>query len=530
MRAKGPRTSTNEQAFFDYRQTVEMDLRSPSPIVDTGQEWSRNAQIAAHWFGRYSRRRDRIQGISGYGQPLADTIAVEALLARNRAKDAQVQALPAWDEMTQMMVEMSLQNLKKTGRIDVSTLAEPCPCGPSLRRLWAEAKARGLADAQAWDSISAWAHSRPPAWQRDDERKRRRQPPLDPAVAERQERAVFWQATGDLDIPWQAEVDGQIWQVRLNDFPDEWMYTLLIEGQVAGDLHDWPQAWNRTGEPASVAPPVAAAPIAQTPLPAAEAAAKWLARYQAGEFEAVWAEMVALGPKVREAQYLGPARAVARETMRRARHNVELIIKRLDAMGYDFWDRERRNARGIWSWRPRKRVSDHLKHEDTFLPPGKDEGKKLDALEREGMVFPLSLRAWMEEVGSVDLTGTHPTLSFFESDPGFAGVYADPLMVLPTADLIEDLQGLGDEDSDLLIAHDAECKAILDQNAQLDGGYYLEVPNPAADGLLIDERHELHFVAYLRLSFRWGGFPGWEGQPNAPTREIAMLTDGLLPL
>lgn len=63
-----------------------------------------------------------------------------------------------------------------------------------------------------------------------------------------------------------------------------------------------------------------------------------LRRYLAGEHEAVWAELMAMGPSVREAPHLGDAWAVARETMRRARHNVELIIHRLDQIGYRFWD------------------------------------------------------------------------------------------------------------------------------------------------------------------------------------------------
>jgi len=52
--------------------------------------------------------------------------------------------------------------------------------------------------------------------------------------------------------------------------------------------------------------------------------------------------MAALGPRVREPPHFDDACfddawAVARETMRRARHNVELIIGRLDRIGYQFW-------------------------------------------------------------------------------------------------------------------------------------------------------------------------------------------------
>ena len=66
----------------------------------------------------------------------------------------------------------------------------------------------------------------------------------------------------------------------------------------------------------------------------------FLRRYQAGEHEAVWADMTALGAAVRSAPYMDDAWAVARETMRRARSNVETLIRRLDALGYQFWNGE----------------------------------------------------------------------------------------------------------------------------------------------------------------------------------------------
>ena len=42
-------------------------------------------------------------------------------------------------------------------------------------------------------------------------------------------------------------MDGAAWRVRVNDFPDEVMYTLEVAGAPAGDFHDWPGAWHRPG-------------------------------------------------------------------------------------------------------------------------------------------------------------------------------------------------------------------------------------------------------------------------------------------
>ncbi|MCA9558066.1 MAG: hypothetical protein KC583_05805 [Myxococcales bacterium] len=61
------------------------------------------------------------------------------------------------------------------------------------------------------------------------------------------ERTVRWQATGDAEFPYRAEVDGQTWTVRVNDWPDdETVYSLLIEGEVAVDFDDWPaRTWGK---------------------------------------------------------------------------------------------------------------------------------------------------------------------------------------------------------------------------------------------------------------------------------------------
>ncbi len=136
-------TVRNQQAFEMYRRTMESAVARATPIIDTGEAWSRHTQIAARWMARYSRRRDFVQGEEGWGHMLADAAAVDALITRNLAREAEVQQLPAWDEMTRKMIDMSLKNVLSQNRLDVSSVVEPCRFGPSLRRLWGEAKARG---------------------------------------------------------------------------------------------------------------------------------------------------------------------------------------------------------------------------------------------------------------------------------------------------------------------------------------------------------------------------------------------------
>jgi hypothetical protein len=55
----------------------------------------------------------------------------------------------------------------------------------------------------------------------------------------------------------------------------------------------------------------------------------YLTRYQNGECEQVWAELTALGERVRQESILSDALAVAYETMSRVSENVQRIVPRL---------------------------------------------------------------------------------------------------------------------------------------------------------------------------------------------------------
>ena len=50
----------------------------------------------------------------------------------------------------------------------------------------------------------------------------------------------------DAEFPYQAMIDGRRWEIRVNDFPAEPLYTLIIDGQEALDLEDWPSLWKRS--------------------------------------------------------------------------------------------------------------------------------------------------------------------------------------------------------------------------------------------------------------------------------------------
>jgi hypothetical protein len=219
-------------------------------------------------------------------------------------------------------------------------------------------------------------------------------------------------------------------------------------------------------------------------------------RYMAGDHQQVWADLVALGADVRTDPHAADALAVAYETMRRVEANVRTLVQRLTAMHYTFTtDAGRHDARTV-----RKDIAD---------------------FEKQVGAMPLSLRAFYEVVGEVNLIGRHPTL-----DPANGAVATDPLVVYGFDEGLVEYDEEDEEDgkpSVITIAPDDLHKA----NTSGGDPYEMAVPDLRADGELLNERHGLLFVEYLRLCFRFGGFPGYEGKAAVPA-EIDVLRNGLV--
>jgi len=232
-------------------------------------------------------------------------------------------------------------------------------------------------------------------------------------------------------------------------------------------------------------------------------------RYQAGAHREVWQELVSLGDRVREDPIAADALAVAYETMRRVESNVRTLAERLGTMGYRFVDDP--SELGASPTRP-------------HVPPPADIQKRVIAFEKEFGTLPLSLRAFYEVVGEVNFIGQHPTL-----DPAGNSVAADPLLVYGLDDGIVEYDE-GDEDdgeegrpSAVTIAPDDLHKA----NTSGGDPYEMAIPDLRADGELLNERHSLFFVDYLRLCCRFGGFPSYDGAAKVPA-EIGRLAAGLV--
>jgi hypothetical protein len=308
----------------------------------------------------------------------------------------------------------------------------------------------------------------------------------------------------------------------------------------------------------------------------------FLKRYLAGDCVAVWRELVGLGEDVRQKRHYADAAAVAAETMRRARHNVEVLIGRLDAMGYRFMKMEEHDAcakdatkravrliaelsekmdpadkrrfdrprimrspefRALLAERAEQsrqaaiqyidtafdRRNPPLKDPEVFAPPDKQTAKDLDKLEKlAGGPLPLSLRAWYEQVGGVSLLGWHSTLDPNQDEPNY-GVCPDPLMIEPLKPVIQHFKE-GDYEGELYV--DLAPDDVFKTGGGGCGPYGMRVPDARADGIftVVGIRKGPTFVNYLRKTFEWGGFPGWEGRRGCPRKTIAQLAEGLISL
>ena len=54
---------------------------------------------------------------------------------------------------------------------------------------------------------------------------------------------IAWRKSDEVFFPFSAKVDGRKLLLRLNDFPDEHLYTLIVDGRPLFDIDDWPDSW-----------------------------------------------------------------------------------------------------------------------------------------------------------------------------------------------------------------------------------------------------------------------------------------------
>ena len=219
----------------------------------------------------------------------------------------------------------------------------------------------------------------------------------------------------------------------------------------------------------------------------------YLQRYRNGEHEQVWRDLQALGPAVRHEPHYSLAREVASDTMRRVRRNCERIVSRLHAAGYVF---------GLYPDGSRGYST-----EGPLVHPSDATRADRASLEARVGPLPLSLVAFWQEVGSVDLVGMHPAWPEL----------LDPLVVYSPEAALSDVDSWEDDEGEDNASGRFEASLAPDDlhKDNISGGppYSVALPDPSVDFAFLNERHGLLFVPYLRLAIlRWGGFPGLDSR------------------
>ena len=249
----------------------------------------------------------------------------------------------------------------------------------------------------------------------------------------------------------------------------------------------------------------------------------YLERYIAGEYEAVWDELLALGADVRQELYYGDAVAVTRETMRRVRHNCEMLIPRLESLGWKFG----------YDWAD-ARYAGRVANEPPILGDP-TSGEFLDWIEAFYGILPISLRAFYEVVGAINFVGTP------FSRPKWPGLEdgIDPLYVTsadlnfkPEGHFFSEYYDMGWVGISPDFCHKYYTSGVGWEGVMIAD---LNVDTPLmfeGEPLEVEDR-VLTFVRYLRYALQGGGFlnflPGYE--PDAmPVGDLAFLTKDLLPI
>jgi hypothetical protein len=58
---------------------------------------------------------------------------------------------------------------------------------------------------------------------------------------------VNWNETNDVDFPFESIVNGKIWRLRLNDFPEEQLFTLFIDNKEIFNFDIYLENWKGIG-------------------------------------------------------------------------------------------------------------------------------------------------------------------------------------------------------------------------------------------------------------------------------------------
>ena len=243
-----------------------------------------------------------------------------------------------------------------------------------------------------------------------------------------------------------------------------------------------------------------------------------LTQYKKGFHQEVYDEILSMGNYILHQSIKSDVTAVAGTMMSRVHHNVKVILAHLQAMGYVF-------GAGFFEEDISQEERSEIEQDaPIYRAPSSETSSDITTLEKKFGFLPLSLKAWYEVVGSVNLIGLFPS-----NDKKY-GVVLDPLFTY-SIHMVLKMSSVPEEGStrNAMFSVPISPDRYFKYGFSGSGNYSIEIPSQSFDAPLSLEKHATTFVNYLRLSMKWGGLPGLEQECRLSKENLAYLTDGVIP-
>ena len=225
----------------------------------------------------------------------------------------------------------------------------------------------------------------------------------------------------------------------------------------------------------------------------------FLERYQNGDLRAVWLEIQNLRESELDPVTLKDVRAVTLETMQRIKQNLELIVKRLQAIGFEFCA---------------ENIDGRFEDQNDPLKPLENASKTLEQISNAvSGPLPLTFRMFAEVIGEVDLRGRHEQF--------VSGYLIDALVVwiyVPERSEVEDYLEYFHEnftEGEAKYEHAFAPNDFHKENVSGGAPYSIVLPDDRIDPPVVVLGFEGTLIEYLReCILRFACFPGFADIPT----------------
>lgn len=244
-------------------------------------------------------------------------------------------------------------------------------------------------------------------------------------------------------------------------------------------------------------------------------------RYINGEREEVIHEISLMGEEAFHPNIFPEIDAVFKEIFKRVDYNLDIIYKALIELEYVFYDHSKFNS---------------LTARHKPLP---NTEELLETLSKKVTTFghvPLSLIYFYKIVGGVNFAWN------YDKNPNILWEMADPIQVSSLDDLVSNVSSeYWEEDMRQYFEDPDYNTAFLEFSADdlhkdnISGGppYSIEITNSKnIDSKVLNESNKTTFINYLRICFKYGGFPGMEVQerPESYNHFLKTINPKLKPI